>query len=111
MRARTDLVTQRVAVNNQLEATLDAFWPGAKAVFADVTSKIALSFLERYPTPVSAAALGEKRLAAFCAKHGYSGRRSPQELLERPIAPRTVTARAIAMSRATCSATCVTCPT
>src|SRR5215207_8991409 len=80
VRARTDLVTQRVAANNQLEATLDAFWPGAKAVFADVTSKIALAFLERYPTPTSAAALGEKRLAAFCAKHGYSGRRSPQEL-------------------------------
>jgi transposase len=83
VRARTDLVTQRVAANNQLEATLDAFWPGGKAVFADVTSKIALAFLERYPTPASAAALGEKRLAAFCAKHGYSGRRSPQELIER----------------------------
>ena len=83
VRARTDLVTQRVAANNQLEATLDAFWPGGKAVFADVTSKIALAFLERYPTPTSAAAVGEKRLGAFCAKHGYSGRRSPQELLER----------------------------
>jgi transposase len=83
VRARTDLVTQRVAANNQLEATLDAFWPGGKAVFADVTSKIALAFLERYPTPTSAAALGEKRLAAFCAKHGYSGRRSPPELIER----------------------------
>jgi len=83
VRARADLVSQRVAANNQLEATLDAFWPGAKAVFADVTSKIALAFLERYPTPTSAAALGEKRLGAFCAKHGYSGRRSPRELLER----------------------------
>ena len=83
VRARTDLVTQRVAANNQLEATLDAFWPGGKAIFADVTSKIALTFLERYPTPTSAAALGEQRLGAFCAKHGYSGRRSPQELLER----------------------------
>src|SRR5918995_1179414 len=83
VRARGDLVTQRVATNNQLEATLDAFWPGAKAVFADVTSKIALAFLERYPTPASAAGLGEKRMAAFCAKHGYSGRRSPAELIQR----------------------------
>jgi transposase len=72
-----------VATNNQLEATLDAFWPGAKAVFADVTSKIALAFLERYPTPASAAVLGEKRMAAFCSKHGYSGRRSPAELIQR----------------------------
>jgi hypothetical protein len=71
------------AANNQLEATLDAFWPGAKAVFADVTSKIALAFLERYPTPASAAGLGEKRMAAFCSKHGYSGRRSAGELIQR----------------------------
>jgi transposase len=83
VRARGDLVTQRVATNNQLEATLDAFWPGAKAVFADVTSKIALAFLERYPTPASAAVLGEKRMVAFCSKHGYSGRRSPAELIQR----------------------------
>jgi transposase len=83
VRARGDLVTQRVTANNQLEATLDAFWPGAKAVFADVTSKIALAFLERYPTPASAAGLGEKRMAAFCSKHGYSGRRSPAELTQR----------------------------
>ena len=83
VRARADLVAQRVAAQNQLEATLDAFWPGANAVFADVTSKIALAFLERYPTPASAATLGEKRMAAFCAKNGYSGRRSPGELVRR----------------------------
>jgi hypothetical protein len=78
MNTRTDLVTQRVGANNQLEATLDAFWPGAKAVFADVTSKIALAFLERYPTPTSAAALGEKRLGAFCAHHRSSRGQLPQ---------------------------------
>ncbi|MGH9266686.1 MAG: IS110 family transposase [Acidimicrobiales bacterium] len=82
-RARDDLVDQRVAVHNQLEACLDAFWPGAKAIFADVTSEIALAFLERYPTPASARSLGEKRLGAFCTKHGYSGRRSAAELLAR----------------------------
>ncbi|HEV8115687.1 MAG TPA: transposase, partial [Acidimicrobiales bacterium] len=83
VRARDDLVHARVAAHNQLEACLDAFWPGAKAIFADVTSEIALAFLERYPTPSSAKALGEKRMAAFCIKHGYSGRRSPAELLTR----------------------------
>jgi len=83
VRARDDLVEQRVAANNQLEACLDAFWPGAKAVFADVCSEIALAFLERYPTPASARSLGEKRMAAFLAKHGYSGRRPAAELLER----------------------------
>jgi transposase len=82
-RARDDLVAQRVAVHNQLEACLDAFWPGAKGIFADVTSEIALAFVERYPTPASARSLGEKRLAAFLVKHGYSGRRPAAELLRR----------------------------
>jgi transposase len=83
VRARDDLVGQRVAAHNQLEACLDAFWPGAKEIFADVTSEIALAFLERYPTPTSARHLGDKRLAAFLIKHGYSGRRPAAELLER----------------------------
>jgi transposase len=83
VRARDDLVGQRVAAHNQLEACLDAFWPGAKAVFADTTSEIALAFLARYPTPASAKGLGEKRMAAFLTKHGYSGRRPAGELLAR----------------------------
>jgi len=83
VRARDDLVGHRVASHNQLKACLDAFWPGAKAIFADVTSEIALAFLERYPTPASAQLLGEKRLAGFLVKHGYSGRRPAGELLQR----------------------------
>ena len=82
-RAREDLVEARVALANQLRAELERFWPGAKAIFADVDSQVALAFLERYPSPADAARLGEQRLAAFLARHGYSGRRTPQELLER----------------------------
>jgi transposase len=82
-RARGDLVEMRVAATNQLSALLDAHWPGAKAVFADVESPISLEFLTRYPTPASAAHLGEKRMAAFLVKHGYSGRRPAAELLAR----------------------------
>ena len=83
VRARSDLVEHRVAATNQLAALLDAFWPGAKNVFADLASPIALAFLTRYPTPASAARLGEQRMAAFCKTHGYSGRRSPAQLLQR----------------------------
>src|SRR5713226_2350668 len=82
VRARRDLVDQRTGVRNQLEATLDAFWPGAKEVFYDLTSLVALAFLKRYPTPASAAKLGENQMAAFCKKQGYSGRRTPAELVE-----------------------------
>jgi transposase len=83
VRSRGDLVGMRVAATNQLSALLDAHWPGAKAVFADVESPISLEFLTRYPTPAAAAHLGEKRMAAFLVKHGYSGRRTAAELLAR----------------------------
>ena len=78
VRTRDDLVQMRVAATNQLSALLDAHWPGAKAVFADAGSPVSLDFLTRYPTPAAARHLGEKRMAAFLIKHGYSGRlRSP----------------------------------
>ena len=83
VRARDDLVTQRVALANQLRSLLEGFWPGAAAIFAAIDSPIALAFVGRYPTPESAGRLGEKRLASFMAQHGYCGRRSAAELLAR----------------------------
>jgi transposase len=83
VRTRDDLVEMRVAAANQLAALLDAFWPGAKAIFADIASPVALAFLTRYPTAAAADRLGEKRLAAFLAQHSYSGRRPAAELLAR----------------------------
>jgi transposase len=82
-RSREDLVEQKVALANQLRAQLDAFWPGAKRIFADIDSPIALAFLERYPSPTDARGLGAKRLAGFLARNRYSGRRSADQLLER----------------------------
>jgi transposase len=83
VRTRDDLVDMRVTATNQLAALLDAHWPGAKAIFADIESPIALEFLTRYPTARHARHLGVKRLAAFCVKHGYCGRRSAEALLAR----------------------------
>jgi transposase len=83
VRTRGDLVELRVAATNQLSALLEAHWPGAKAIFADVESPVSLEFLTRYPTPAAAAHLGEKRMAAFLIKHSYCGRRTPAELLAR----------------------------
>ena len=83
MRTRGDLAGMRVAATNQLSALLEAHWPGARAIFADVESPISLEFLTRYPTPAAASHLGEKRMAAFLVKHGYCGRRSAAELLAR----------------------------
>jgi transposase len=83
VRTRDDLVATRVAAINQLAALLDAHWPGAKAIFADVESPIALAFLTRYPTAAHAHGLGAKRITAFCREHTYSGKRSGQQLLDR----------------------------
>jgi transposase len=83
VRTRDDLVAERVALANQLRSLLETFWPGAAQIFADIDSPIALAFIDRYPTPQSAARLGEKRLACFLAQHSYCGRRPVTALLER----------------------------
>ena len=83
VRSRDDLVKAKVALTNQLAAQLAVFWPGAAAVFYRLDSDIALAFLERYPTPESAAHLGERRLAAFLRRNAYCGRKPVAELLTR----------------------------
>jgi transposase len=83
VRTREDLVAVRVQLANQLRAQLDGFWPGAKLIFADVDSPIALAFLARYPSPEAARGLGPKRLHTFLARNAYSGRRPVGDLLER----------------------------
>lgn len=50
VRTRDDLVEMRVMAVNQLSALIEAYWPGAKVMFADVASPISLKFLTRYPT-------------------------------------------------------------
>lgn len=83
VRTRDDLVASRVALANQLRSLLESFWPGAAEIFTEIDSPIALAFVARYPTPHSAARLGEKRLGGFLAQHSYCGRRPVGALLER----------------------------
>ena len=80
---RDDHVAARVAATNQLGDLLDRHWPGAGRIFASLDSTIALAFLGDYPTPTSAARIGEARMEAFCRRHHYSGRRSAGVLLQR----------------------------
>jgi transposase len=91
VRLRDDQVRTRTAATNQLTATLDAHWPGPRDVFLSLASQIALAFLTDYPTPESAARLGEARMSAFCRRHSYRGGKSATELLARlraaPTAP------------------------
>ena len=96
VRARVALVEARTAASNQLWALLSEHWPGAAALFQKLISPIALAFLDDYPTPQSAAHLGEGRISQFCRRHSYRGGKSPALLVERlrmapsatdPIAP------------------------
>lgn len=82
-RTRDDLIGAKVAASNQLRALLERHWPGATCVFARLDSDIALAFLTDYPTPTAAARLAEARMAAFCRRHHYSGRRPASELVAR----------------------------
>ena len=83
VRSRDDLVAARVAAANQLTSTLQAFWPGAACIFADIASPIGLAFLHRYPSPRSARRLTQAQLQRFCMRQHYSGRRSAADLLGR----------------------------
>ena len=68
-------------------------------MFQKLTSQVALAFLADYPTPQSAALLGEGRMRQFCRRHSYRGGKSPAELVGRlrtapatanPIAPKVL---------------------
>ncbi|MFD9192345.1 transposase [Streptomyces phaeochromogenes] len=91
VRLRDDHVRARTAAGNQLGALLEQHWPGSKNLFCSLVSDIALNFLTDYPTPQSAARLGEARMAAFCKRHAYRGGKPASALLARlrsaPIAP------------------------
>ena len=99
-RAREDLVATRVGLANQLRAELERSWPGALGLFADLDSPISLAFVGRYPSPADAAALRPARMGAFLARNSYSGRQSPEALVERlRSAPRPVIGCAEAEAR------------
>jgi transposase len=82
-RDREGLVEDQRSVESQLRAVLEAYHPAPLHLFSSLDRDIALAFLRDYPTPQKAACLGEARMAAFCARHGYSGRTTPAELLAR----------------------------
>jgi len=91
-RARKDLIRHRVAAANQLRAHLHTVFPGAIGLFADIDSPISLTFLTRFDTQERADWLSPKRLGAWLAGVGYSGKVDPAVLHTRLVAaPRGIT--------------------
>jgi transposase len=82
-RDRERLVCNQRDVENQLRAVVQAYHPGVLHLFSSLDRDITLAFLRDYPTPEQAGRVGPARMAAFCARHGYSGRTAPEALVER----------------------------
>lgn len=82
-RDRERLVWNQRDVENQLRAIVLTFHPGVLHLFSSLDRDISLAFLRDYPTPEHAGRVGTARMAAFCARHGYSGRTRPELLVER----------------------------
>lgn len=82
-RDRERLIFNQRDVENQLRAIVLTFHPGVLHLFSSLDRDITLAFLRDYPTPAQAGRVGTARMAAFCARHGYSGRTRPELLVER----------------------------
>jgi transposase len=82
-RDRERLVASQRDTENQLRAIVMAYHPAVLDLFSSLDRDISLAFLRDYPTPGQAARIGTARMAAFCARHGYSGRTSPEILTAR----------------------------
>lgn len=82
-RDRERLIWNQRDVENQLRAIVLAFHPGVLHLFSSLDRDITLAFLRDYPRPAQAGRVGPARMAAFCTRHGYSGRTRPEVLVER----------------------------
>ena len=86
VRARQDLIGHRVALHNQLLATLQHHFPGAIGLFSQLDSAISLTFLRRFPSEAKAAWLiaggGERRMAHWLKTHSYSGRQTARRMVD-----------------------------
>jgi transposase len=86
VRARQDLIGHRIAVHNQLLATLQHNFPGAIGLFSQLDIGISLAFLRRFPSEAKAVWLtaggGELRMAHWLKTNHYSGRHTARQLVD-----------------------------
>lgn len=68
---------------NQIEVTLKEYYPRPLEVFSDLESKIALDFLERYPTPRALSELTHRNWNRFAKRDHRLGEERCKELWEK----------------------------
>jgi transposase len=87
---RVRLVEERTAKLNELRSILKVHYPAFLPLFADLSSRIALEFLQDVPTQNQMQKLTERRLRNWLRRHSYS---CPQRidqmvaLLKQPVLP------------------------
>lgn len=82
-RDRERVVMQQRDTENRLRAIMNAFYPAPLHLFSSLDRDITLEFIHRYPTPEQAGRVGPARMEAFCKRQGYTGRVSPEVLVDR----------------------------
>ena len=60
-----------VRFGNQLRALLWRYYPVAADLFSDLDTRIALAFIQTYPTPQAAKRLTKAEFTVFCREHKY----------------------------------------
>ena len=68
---------------NQIEVTLKEYYPRPLEVFSDLESKIALDFLEQYPTPRALSELTRRNWNRFAKREHRLGEQRCKELWEK----------------------------
>ena len=77
------LVRQKTRLLNQIKATLKEYYPRPLEAFPDLESKIALDFLEQYPTPQALCALSRRNWNHFAKRQHHLGEVHCKELWEK----------------------------
>jgi transposase len=68
---------------NQIEVTLKEYYPRPLEVFSDLEAKIALDFLQQYPTPRSLSELTRRKWNRFAKREHHLGEARCKELWEK----------------------------
>jgi transposase len=77
------LVRHKTRLLNQIEVTLKEYYPRPLEVFSDLESKIALDFLQQYPTPRDLSGLSRRQWNRFAKQKHHLGEARRKELWEK----------------------------
>jgi transposase len=78
---RNRLVEDRTAKVNDLRSQLKRYYPLFMGLFGDLTSGIALAFLQDHPTQDALRGLTERRLRGWLKRHGYTQMRRIDDMV------------------------------